>query len=319
MRVNDLPRLVTAAKADWSAATDWIGFTPPDSSVVSRERRRSAINAQIAGGYVIEYITQAIERPNAGFERDERYLRDLARHSPIAGRLVAVHRLVPFARALSEIIGHQEYDHLQDVWSKAGKRHRWSIVFPIMESYAIKDKPRASDVFSGSAMRRLFAHPSGTLRPLDDDERAQIAELELDLRPIANPWPFIEADSVAAARSQINGSIQSQIERDLAQALEGHSEERRVKLVRRAAWLAQKFVIRREREANLTCDDCSFDPSLKAASNGIRPRSLLDVHHKHPLEEGVRVTTELDFSLLCPNCHRFAHVMLRQGGNSRRH
>lgn len=312
LRIRELPHLVTAAKADWLAATDWVGFTPPDASLNARERRRSAINAQIRNGYVIEYITLTIDFPNEGHGSDPGYLRDRERHSPNAGRLVAVHRLVPSVRPLSDILGADEYEHLQDMWAKTGRRHRWSIVFPIMESYSIRGRPLANEVFDTRAMKRLFAHPSGTLRPLDDDERLQIADLELERRPLSDPWLFIDADANAASRSEIAKSIQNSIERDLAAALEGQTEDRKTKLKRRAAWLAQRFVLRRERDGNLKCDDCMFDPTTKAANSGVRPRSLIDVHHKSPLQEGVRLTTELDFSLLCPNCHRFAHAIQRQ-------
>jgi hypothetical protein len=43
----------------------------------------------------------------------------------------------------------------------------------------------------------------------------------------------------------------------------------------------------------------------------VRPRSLLDVHHRHPLYEGSRVTTFADFALLRPTGHRFEHALLR--------
>lgn len=37
----------------------------------------------------------------------------------------------------------------------------------------------------------------------------------------------------------------------------------------------------------------------------------LDVHHKYPLDDGLRQTTLADFCLLCPNCHRFVHALMR--------
>jgi 5-methylcytosine-specific restriction protein A len=44
---------------------------------------------------------------------------------------------------------------------------------------------------------------------------------------------------------------------------------------------------------------------------GVSGGSLLEVHHKNPLDEGVRYTTVLDFALPCPTCHRFTHALLR--------
>jgi hypothetical protein len=55
------------------------------------------------------------------------------------------------------------------------------------------------------------------------------------------------------------------------------------------AWLAHKFVMHREKSGTLTCDRCPFDPATLVNGTGVRPRSLLDVDHLHPLEEGQRV------------------------------
>jgi 5-methylcytosine-specific restriction enzyme A len=161
-------------------------------------------------------------------------------------------------------------------------------------------------------MQRLFAHPSATLRPLNDEERAAIEELPLVPRVTLNAWIGIEDEIVAAERCEIDKKIARDIEIDLkGVAMEGMSTEQRTKIRLRSAWLAQKFVIQRQKAGTLTCDKCSFDPTTLINGTAVRPRSLLDVHHKHPLDEGVRVTTLADFSLLCPTCHRFEHAMLR--------
>ena len=88
-------------------------------------------------------------------------------------------------------------------------------------------------------------------------------------------------------------------------------EERRSKVRKRAAWLAQEFVKKRRRDKTLHCDACEFDPSTVSGIDGINPRSLLDVHHMHPLDEGLRYTTIKDFALLCPTCHRVEHVRIK--------
>ena len=62
----------------------------------------------------------------------------------------------------------------------------------------------------------------------------------------------------------------------------------------------------------IACDACDFDPADLVAELGVRARGFLDVHHKHPLEEGIRYTTTADFALLCPTCHRVEHVRLRR-------
>ena len=67
-------------------------------------------------------------------------------------------------------------------------------------------------------------------------------------------------------------------------------------------------VVTREGET-ISYDHFAFDPKNKPELAGIRPRSLLDVHHRNPLEEGVRYTTTADFALLCPTCHRIEHAL----------
>lgn len=94
-------------------------------------------------------------------------------------------------------------------------------------------------------------------------------------------------------------------------------EERRAKVRKRAAWLAQKFVLKRRRANTLHCDECRFDPSEVSGIEGINPRSLLGVHHIHPLDEGLRYTTIKDFALLCPTCHRVEHARLKVAAKAR--
>jgi 5-methylcytosine-specific restriction protein A len=312
LRISDLSLPVTAAKADWLAGTHWIGFTPADASGSAREQCRATINAQINGGYIIEYITQKFGDPNPGFERDARYVEEREAHRKIGGRLIAVHRLRPSARRLTQILGDEEFNRIQDMWAADGKRYRWSVAFPIIESFAISDPPLASDVFGPEAMRRLFGHPSATLRPLNDDERRQVADLQIVPQPTTNAWIGIADEAGMAEKSEINPRTQAFIDQDLSgSAMEGMTEEQKRKVRKRAAWLADRFVRERDRAGLLACDDCGFDPSSKVAGTGVRPRSLLEVHHKNPLDEGIRYTTVLDFSLLCPTCHRFVHALLR--------
>jgi 5-methylcytosine-specific restriction protein A len=104
--------------------------------------------------------------------------------------------------------------------------------------------------------------------------------------------------------------VERAIGRDLA-ALEGMDAERLAKVKRRAAWIADRFIRERQKAGMITCDACTFDPSKLAAELGVKPRGFLDVHHKNPLDEGVRYTTTADFALLCPTCHRAEHVRLR--------
>ena len=89
------------------------------------------------------------------------------------------------------------------------------------------------------------------------------------------------------------------------------TEEQWKKTRLRAAWLAQRFIFERQQTKRLHCDECNFDPASRIGGTGLTPRSLLDVHHMHPLEEGKRLTTFADFRLLCPICHRMEHALMR--------
>lgn len=312
MQIGDLPAPVTAAKADWLLGTHWLGFTPTDGSGAARERCRATINSQMHGGYVIEYATRKFGDPNPGFESDPRYLAEKAAHREVAGKFLAVHRLRPSSRRLRAILGDQEFEQLQDMWSDGGKRYRWSVAFPIIESFALVPPCHANEILSPEAMTRLFAHPSGTLRPLNDDERRQIAGLEIAPQRTINAWIGIADEAAMADRSQINPETIKLINDDIAlAALEGMTDEQKAMVRRRAAWLADRFMRRRARDGQLSCDNCGFDPTCRIVNTAVKARSLLDVHHMNPLDEGIRYTTEADFCLLCPNCHRFLHRLAR--------
>lgn len=309
-----------AAKADWLVSDHWLGFTPTDGSGEARERCRSTITKQFSGGYVLEYITLKFGEPNSGFLDDPLYRAELESHRKVAGRLVAIHRLRPSSRPLPEILGDAEFNRIQDMWAEQGKRYRWSVAFPIIESFSIINPPLANEVFSGDQMRRIFAHPSATLRPLTDAERMAIADLAIVPRPVVNAWVGIEEEIVMAEGSEIDPTIQRAINIDLGgSALEGLTEERKVKIRRRAAWVAEKFVKNRRASGLLCCDECGFDPTSKTSGTQIKPRSLMDVHHRTPLDEGKRYTTVQDFLLLCPTCHRFIHQTMRVFPNATTH
>jgi 5-methylcytosine-specific restriction protein A len=309
--IAELPAPVTAAKADWLVSTSWLGFTPASDNPDSIAKCQSTINRQSGNGFVLEYITLNFGTPNPGFEADQGYREEKLTHAQSAGRLVAVHRLRPSYRPLRSLLGVKEFERLQDMWAEGGNRRRWSVAFPIVESYDITSRPRANEIFSADAMQRLFAHPSATLRPLNDEERLMIADLPLTKRESANAWVAIEDEIAMAAGSALPKSIVQQIDKDLGiSAPEGMTAQRWGQVRLRAAWLANKFIMMRRRKNALRCDVCSFDPALRLAETSINVRSLLDVHHKHPLEEGIRRTNIDDFALLCPTCHRIEHLLL---------
>ena len=316
MLIRDLPRPVTASKADWLPGTTWLGFTPQGQGPGATAQCQSTVQGQFGNGYVLERITQSFGDPNPGFENDPLVARDRAAHEELKDRLVAVHRLRHSMRSLVEIIGREEYERLQDVWSGDTARRRWSVAFPIVESYEIVGKPRAKDVFPPEVFRRLYQTQSATLRPLDDGARAAIAGLSIKQSNAPNAWIAIEDECAAAELLPLPPEIERRIGQDLVGALEGETEERRVRITKRAAWVANKFVLARRRGGTLFCDECGFDPQHRPELRGIVARSCFDVHHKHPLAEGVRRTTHKDFALLCPTCHRLAHLRLKATNRS---
>ena len=312
MFIKDLPAPITASKADWLQGTTWLGFTPTGTGSDAAAKCQSTVQRQFGSGYVVEYITEQMNVPNPGFEKSPEYLSEIESHSKNAGRLIAVHRLRPTYRPLAQILGKKEYELMQDMWAQNGKRLRWSVAFPIIETFEIDERPKAKTVFGDESYHRLYAHSSATLRALTESEQEALSELRVTQIEAKNAWIGIADEVAIAERSDIPANVLKLISKDLSdKALEGQNEEQRVKLRRRAAWLANRFILKRRSENQLICDDCNFDPRNIFAPETVNPRSLLDVHHKNPLDEGERYTTLHDFALLCPTCHRVEHVRLR--------
>ena len=108
----------------------------------------------------------------------------------------------------------------------------------------------------------------------------------------------------------------SEFQEALSEALEGETVDRKVKLIRRAAKMADDFAKWRAKQGTLHRDDCKLDPATRPDLVGIKPRSCLDVHHKNPLAEGKRLTTRDDLAMLCPTCHRIEHLRMRLADKS---
>jgi 5-methylcytosine-specific restriction enzyme A len=222
-------------------------------------------------GYVLEYVTHSINHPNRGFEDDPEYLEVAEEHPEAGWAPYSGPSPSPNDAPLREILGENEFDHLQDMWAQEGKRRRWSVAFPIVESFEILGKPRAEDTLGLVAYRRLFQHSSGTLRSLNDEERSMIADLALVPKEAVNAWIAIEDEIRVAERSDIPDSLLRNIDRDLsASAMEGMTEERKAKIRRRAAWLANRFALQRSKGGTLFCDKCGFDPAERLVGTSVK-------------------------------------------------
>jgi 5-methylcytosine-specific restriction protein A len=233
MKIHDLPDPVTASKADWSIADTCISFTPNSASRDAKNKCQSSILKQFGQGYVLEYITQGFEHPNPGYEDDADYKADRERHEVFGGALVAVHRLQHSSLPLSTIYGAERYKHIQDMWARGGRRFRWDVAFPIVESYDIKDKPKAKTVFGQGLYETLYKRSSNGLRRLTDAHRVAIASLDIEPREVV-PNRYI-ADDAADEREMLN-----KLYRDFGahevfrSALEGMTEDRKVKFRHRS-------------------------------------------------------------------------------------
>jgi 5-methylcytosine-specific restriction enzyme A len=312
MRIGDLPKPVSAAKVDWLPGTTWLGFSPQGKGPNAKAQCERTIQKQFNGGFVLERVASAFGAPNAAFATDPRILEERDYHAKFADGLIHVHKLRMSSLPLETIIGKDEFEWLQDAWAKPAERNRWSVAFPIVQRFEIVGAPKARDVISADVWTRLFHSQNAGLRPLDEVAQGQIADLEIRELDAPNFWIAVEQEIYAAERSDVSVESLAEMEQDLSEALEGESADRKVKLIRRAAKLADDFAKWRAKQGTLRCDDCEFDPSTRPDLVGIRPRSCLDVHHKNPLAEGKRLTTRDDLALLCPTCHRIEHLRLRQ-------
>ncbi len=309
--IRDLPAPITAAKCDWIRAQDFIGFTPTEDSTAARLGCQNTVARQFGNGYVIEYISKKRETPNSGFESDPDYQRELAEHPAIAGRLIAVHKLLSSALPLQEIMGKTAYDRLQDLWSRNGKRWRWSVAFPIIESYRIVSAPHASQAFGDELYLHLFAHADRLLRPLPDEARQAIADLQIEPLSVRHSELVERLDAEKADGSEIPNEVIREIGKDLSHltAWEGMPEERKVIVRKRCAYLAHQFKRSRRRAGRFICDRCQLDPSsILAHIPGAKLGSLLHAHHLIPPSRTIVLTTISDFALLCPTCHAVTHI-----------
>ncbi len=147
-----------------------------------------------------------------------------------------------------------------------GKTHRAQPLVrgvPIVQRFEIIGAPKARDVFSADVWTRLFQSQNAGLRRLDDEAQAQIADLEIRELEAPNFWIAVEQEILAAELSDVSKENLTLMERDLRAALEGETAERKVKLIRRAAKLADDFAKWRAKQGTLHCDDCKFDPATR--------------------------------------------------------
>src|SRR4051812_5104746 len=78
------------------------------------------------------------------------------------------------------------------------------------ESRSLRTDTKA--ILGETSYTRLYAHSSATLRPLNDQERAAIADLEIEQVTTLNAWIGIEDEFARAERSEIDRRVWKAIE-----------------------------------------------------------------------------------------------------------
>jgi 5-methylcytosine-specific restriction protein A len=311
VRISDLPHPVTAVKSDWLPGTEWMGFSPKGKGPNAKAKCESTVKSQFGKGFVLERITSGFGNPRPEFKDDPRIIADREEHASMADGLLHIHKLQLSSKPLQDFVGDSEFNWLQDAWSVDGQRDRWSVAFAIVRSFEIVGAPKAKTVFPPDLWKLLFQQRSNGLRRLDEHAQSYLQNLEIIEIDAPNYLIALDLQILAAEKSEISNTDLAKMARELGKALEGETEERRKKLIRRSAKLANDFAKWRAANNLMFCEHCRFDPSIRTDLRGIKPRSCFDVHHKNPMAEGKRITTFDDLALLCPTCHRIEHIHMR--------
>ncbi len=84
-------------------------------------------------------------------------------------------------------------------------------------------------------------------------------------------------------------------------------EEYRSEMIRRTR---DRAIVKRRLEIDgYVCQNCKYPESFETL---FKEEILVEVHHKHLIQDGERETKIDDLVTLCPNCHRLIHVLGRK-------
>jgi 5-methylcytosine-specific restriction protein A len=315
MLIGDLPRPILTVKGHFNPEfpdrvtprNGWVGFTPTRDEPASREQLRATVSRQMGNGYVLEYVTLSRPPPNAAARPITPEEKDL--HARAAGSLTAVFKLARRHVHARDLVDPQQYKDMQDRWDQRGDRARWSVAFPIIEAWEINGWPKARNVLGMEAAGRTCELQSQSLKPLEADDQAKLAPLEI--APINLPADGLAARYFVALAQQENrensrpaDSLSPQ-DRPLLEdysAVEGMTKEQRIRVVLRDRQLVKAL----KRIGPLRCSNCTYDPIQRGASQA-QARAILEAHHVLPVSAGERLSRLSDLVLLCPTCHREVH------------
>jgi hypothetical protein len=173
---------------------------------------------------------------------------------------------------------------------------QWPVAVVLSEVYAIEGEPRLIEEL-GFEDRRILANAFDAVRRDDaliGELWKSLSDIEVrrrwDVRPLLG---FRDPGKV-----QMFGSMYPKIS---PSSTEGKRiREESVKLERdRSLASTVKEDNRRKNGGVIVCEACEFSDTVGA---------LFDAHHLEPLATGIRESRGDDFAVLCPTCHRWAHV-----------
>jgi hypothetical protein len=173
---------------------------------------------------------------------------------------------------------------------------QWPVAIVVSEVYSVRGEPQLIEDL-GFPDRRILANAYDTvIRDKDQIQRLWDAlkdwtiERRWDIKP---PPGFRDP-----GRVQMCGSMYPKLG---SESLEGKRVWTLSQEIERDPKLkcAAKVLNKEKNGGKLVCEACGFSDQLD---------SMFDVHHMQPLAAGVRESRVDDLVVLCPTCHRWAHM-----------
>lgn len=171
---------------------------------------------------------------------------------------------------------------------------QWPAATALLDVYEVLGYPHLVNDLGLPDRTILAGAMDGIIRPdekfLELYKAMQRTRLKVvDLPPLAN---FYEPQKLWRVGTFLPTGIAAEEGRCLVRKVQRY--ERRAD-VRAAALLRNRC----KNNGYLACEACGFSDETEG---------MFDVHHLVPLNYGIRHTTPQDLAVLCPTCHRWAHV-----------
>ena len=173
---------------------------------------------------------------------------------------------------------------------------QWPVAVVISEVYSIANEPLLIEDL-GFPDRRILTNAYDTVLREENQIELLFAALK--------DWQINRRDDVVPppgfrdpGKVQMFGSLYPRV---LSKSAEGTRIRKLSQEIERDPKLKREAKARNRSENGgvLVCEACKFTDSLDA---------MFDAHHIQPLAAGVRESRADDLVVLCPTCHRWAHV-----------